>query len=258
MAKLEVIGCRAGSPGTCGPASGYLLTTKDLTVLIDCGPGVIARLASQDRVTDLDAVILSHPHADHTADLIALAYHRSFPRPLPPLPLYAPAGILRVIELLDEAYGIPSLPELRTPIAATTAYKELLPDATQTILGLPIITSTTQHPVVTCALRFPTLGLTYTADGALTDKLVTFADGTDLLVAEATYLDPASRDLEGHGHMTADGAGELARRAGATRLMVTHFADCAESERIRDRAERAFGGPVTAAAPGVTLELTDA
>lgn len=256
MAELEVIGCRAGSPGPCGPASGYLLRTDDLTLLIDCGPGVVASLARDRRIEGLSGVVISHPHADHIADLIALAYHRSFPLRMPPLPLFGPSELLPVLELVDRAFGIPSLEELRTPIASAIDFHTLAPDAGQEVLGLALRTSTTKHPITTLALGFPSLGLTYTADGALTDKLVEFASGSDLLIAEATYLDGKGRDLEGHGHMTGEGAGELARRASVRRLMVTHFADCAERAAIRQRAERSFGAPVIAATPGRRVSLT--
>jgi len=258
MPELEVIGCRAGSPGVCGPASGYLLNVQGLSVLIDCGPGVVAALAKDDRVADLDAVIVSHAHADHCSDLTALAYHRSFPRRLPPIPLFAPPELRPVLELMDRAFGIPSLEELRTPIATTTALHPLLPQAEQEILGLRVATFTMHHPIQTFALRFPSIGFTYTADGALSDALVEFASGSELLLAEATYLNSEGRDLGGHGHMTAEGAGELARRAGVQHLMVTHFADCAERDAIRARAESTFEGSVTAASPGVTFALSAA
>lgn len=49
------------------------------------------------------------------------------------------------------------------------------------------------------------------------------AEGADLLVCEATYLDAEAAEARAHGHMTARQAAELARDAGARRLLLTHF-----------------------------------
>lgn len=256
MAELTVIGCRAGSPGTCGPASGYLLKVEGKTLLIDCGPGVVASLARDDRIAEIDGVLVSHPHADHCADLIALAYHRSFPRRLPPIPLAGPPDLAAILEQMDHTFGIPSLTELKAPIATTMPFERLRPGAEQEVLGIRVATLLMQHPVQTLAMRFPSIGFTYTADGALSDDLVEFATDSELLLAEATYLNADGRDLEGHGHMTAEGAGNLARRSNAQHLMVTHFADCAEREAIREQAEMTLERPVVAAAPARTLQLS--
>jgi ribonuclease BN (tRNA processing enzyme) len=254
-AELIVIGCRAGSPGMSGPASGYVVRLTCATLLVDCGPGVVAGLAARGLIGELDGVIVTHPHADHCADLIALAYHRSFPRSLAPLPLFGPPALEAVIAKVDEAFGIPSLPELRAPIAHALPFNPLVADDLNDVLGCTVRTFTMNHPVQTFALRFEDIGLTYTADGALSPELVAFAQGSHVLLAEATYLNGEGRDLIAHGHMTAATVARLGLESGAQRLVVTHASDCAEVEAIRQEAERLYGAPVLAASPGLSVTL---
>ena len=255
MAELLVIGCRAGSPGEDSPASGYVLFAEGRTLLIDCGPGIVASLAKQQLIGQLDAVIVTHAHADHCADLVALAYHRLFPERMKPLPLYGPAGLRSTLSALDQVFGIPSLPELNTPLAAALPFTPLTADATHDVEGVALKTFQMVHPVETLALHFLNLGLTYTSDGALTDSLYTFTKGSRTLLAEATYLANNGADLAAHGHMTAAQAGTLAQNTGAKLLILTHLADYTHADSSREEAWKTFAGKVQVAAPGLRVLL---
>lgn len=255
MAELLVIGCRAGSPGGDSPASGYVLFAAGKTLLIDCGPGVVASLAERDLIQKLDAVIVTHAHADHCADLVALAYHRLFPTRMVPLPLYGPAELSATLTALDHVFGIPSLPELTMPLGTALPFTALAANATHKVESIELRTLKMVHPVETLALSFPDLGLTYTSDGALTDALYTFAKGSRTLLSEATYLSTCYTDLSTHGHMTAAQAGALARYADVKTLILTHLTDYAHSDASLKEARKAFIGEVWVAAPSLRVRL---
>jgi len=123
------------------------------------------------------------------------------------------------------------------------------------IAGLAVEAMTTHHPTPTLAVRFPELGLVYTADGALTDALVRFADRATVLVAECTYVSADGHDLNGHGHMTAEQAAQLATRAGARALLLTHFARCADAPLSARLAAAHFQGQILLAHPGTRVQL---
>ena len=90
--QLTILGNNGPFPAPNGACSGYLLESDsgDTRVLIDCGPGVLARLMDLGGPAALDAVLLSHLHYDHMSDMLPMQYALQFnPRPKP-LPVYAP------------------------------------------------------------------------------------------------------------------------------------------------------------------------
>ncbi len=253
--ELLVLGNRAGSPGPDGPASGYLVSHAGGRLLIDCGPGIATGLAVRGLIGAVDAIIVTHRHADHSLDLTALAYHRAFPERLAPIPLYAPTGFGAYVSELDRAFGIPTLDELRTPIGTQFPLTEVEPGTGFTTAGLKITTVRAAHPVPCLSLGLPELGLVYTADTALTDDLITLANGADLLLAEATYPTPEGRDFTAHGHMSGFEAGRLARKAGVERLVLTHLSDFADAEPTLANARTEFAGTSWVCAVGESIPL---
>lgn len=256
-ATLTILGCRAGAPAAGAAASGYLIQSEQATVLVDCGPGVALALASLEPAPALDAVIISHRHADHCADLLALAYQRRFPTALPVLPLFGPPDLAAILAGLDQLFGMPSLPTLARPLQDTFAFCPVAPGDSFVAAGLLVETCAGQHPVPTLAMRFPALGLAYTSDTALTDALVQLARGATTLLAEATYLTAAGHDLVGHGHLTAGQAGVLASLIGAQQLILTHLANPAEAAQSRLIAAQHYAGQIVVATEGLLITTTE-
>jgi len=89
---------------------------------------------------------------------------------------------------------------------------------------------------------------TFGADCRFNDELTEFARGADLVMLEATDSKPGSGP--GRGHMTAREAGELAHRAEAARLIVTHFSDEFDTDWVHAEASAGFGAAVELAAEG--------
>jgi ribonuclease BN (tRNA processing enzyme) len=230
----------AGAPADNSPASGYLLQTEKQALLIDCGPGVVAMLAKLGVLHELTGVLISHRHADHCADLTALAYARLFPDVMKAIPLYGPADLEQTLVGLNTIFGIPSLPSLREPLTTALPFKPLLPNMKHEVLGLELYTHQTQHPVETFAYNFPELGFVYTADGRLTKGLIDFAKGCRTLLAEATHLRNTRADLSEHGHMTSEDAARLARQSGAKQLVLTHFAKTSQIKTSLLEAKAGF------------------
>jgi ribonuclease BN (tRNA processing enzyme) len=111
------------------------------------------------------------------------------------------------------------------------------------------------HPVETYAVRLDAgdASLVYTGDTGPNDGLPALADGADLLLAEASFVD--GEDNPPDLHLTGREAGEAAARAGVGSLLVTHVPPWNEVAVAVGEAAPVFGGTVTGAAPGMVLDV---
>jgi ribonuclease BN (tRNA processing enzyme) len=125
------------------------------------------------------------------------------------------------------------------------------------VSGFEVTFAPTRHTAPCYAMRVTdgAATLVYGADGAYTEALVRHASGADLALLEATYLDDGP-ELAEQGHMNGKQAAEVAREAGARRLVLTHVMpfDEENAENLR-RARARFDGPVDLAEPGAVFEF---
>jgi ribonuclease BN (tRNA processing enzyme) len=89
--------------------------------------------------------------------------------------------------------------------------------------------------------------------GAPNDQLVRFAADTDLLLIEGTLPCPERTGMR--GHLTPSEAGEHGRRAGARRVVLTHFSDELGPDWARAEASAAYGAPVELAHEGAVYAV---
>ncbi|NEK59207.1 MBL fold metallo-hydrolase [Geodermatophilus sabuli] len=213
--RLTVIGCSGSGPGPESPASCYLVEHDGFRLLLDLGNGSFGALQALADPATVDAVFLSHLHADHCLDVAPfVVWHRYSGRSTRELvPMYAPVGAERRLALAYDIDGdgltdvfdfVPVGPgELPIgPFAATLAR--------------------TAHPIECYAIRLTADGrsLVYTGDTGASADVVTLARGADVLLAEAAHADVPG--LPPALHLTGREAGEHAAAAGVDRLLLTH------------------------------------
>lgn len=247
--RLRVLGSSGGYPIPDNPSSGFFLEHGGTKLWLDAGNGTFAELQRLGDFTQIDALVLSHVHADHCADVyplhVAIRYGvgEGFR-----LPLYCPPGTRETLAGLLMEGGWESLGE---------AFDFHVVDAGQTVEigGVRLELLRTDHPAHTLAIRAEAGGrvLTYSADTGPKADLAGFARGSDLLLCEATYQE-GKRGAP--VHLSAREAAETALKAGVKELALTHFWPTFDPEvSLREGREAAGDLPVRWARRGECFEI---
>ncbi len=212
--RLSVIGSSPAWPNPGGACSGYLV---DGRLLLDCGPGVLAKLRQREPWPSVEAIAITHLHLDHWGDLIPWVWGSLFgpggSRPA----LWLPPGSIEELRPILHRLGSEDMLERAFDVS------EYEPRRPFTAAGLEV----TAFPVVHYdidAYGFRVQGdrlLAYSGDTGPCDELAELARNADLFVCEAT-LERADLDGPERGHLSEDEAATAAAGAGAKRLLLTH------------------------------------
>jgi len=245
--RLTVLGGAGGYPPAWGACSGYLIEHDGFRLLVDPGYAIVPRLLEIVPAAAVDAVLVSHGHPDHVADLNPLLRARLMgDHDAPPLPAYALPGALSPVLALDQIRALQGASEVHE-FGAGDAYP-IGPFAIESRL-LP-------HSIPNAGVRISAGGasITYTGDAGPSDDLVGLADGTDILLAEATYVESVPSGNAGVLNSALE-VGRQAHRARAARLMLTHLMPGTDREASSAAAGRSFDGWIGVATPGTMVEL---
>ena len=249
--RLTVVGCAGSFPGPDSAASCYLLEAEGFRLVIDLGNGALGPLQKFIGLFGIDAICLSHLHADHCVDLYSYSIARTYsPAGLQPsLPVYGPAGTCERIGLLHGPGGGDG-----GELMKRFTFETLAPGALS-IGPFDVQTAHMNHPVETFAFRFAYGGktLVYSGDTGESEPLVRLARGADVFLCEAAFLD--GPDLPPDLHLSARQAGEYAARAGTGKMVLTHLQPWNEPDDAFTEAAAAFGGDLEIAFSGQAMDL---
>lgn len=244
--KLTVLGCLGAYPYQGQGTTGFLLQSEGFNLLIDAGSTTLVELEKYVDPLMLDAVILSHYHHDHIADLGVLQYQWQ----LSPkrdqgkqLSIYGHGK--------DQAHF-----QALTLAEVSQGYDYLA----QPVLDLGPFTITfmeTIHPVVCYAMRIEEKAtnrvLVFTGDSGYLEEFITFAKDADLFLAD-TYLFKGNEHH--HAHFTAPEAGEFAKKANVAKLVLTHLPQFGDLNELKQQAQVEAGViPVELAAVGKVFTI---
>ncbi|NGQ96385.1 MBL fold metallo-hydrolase [Brevibacillus sp. SYP-B805] len=247
--RVTVLGCQSPYPGPGGATPGYLIQTEQANLLLDCGSGVISQLGRYLPLYQLDAVVLSHYHHDHVADVGVLQYglmvhQQSGERsPVEPLPLYAP----------------PEPAEKAREMTYRQATKHLPIDDTAraTIVDMQLSFWRTDHAMPCYAVKIEAGGktLVYGADSGPGTDWKPFAAGADLFICEGTFL-RRNKPQQPMGHLSVEEAASLAQALSCKALMITHLFPEYREEEVREEAAGFTNGPCLVAKVGLQVQLS--
>jgi len=261
--RITVLGKSPAWQDAGGACSGYLVKEDGFLLLLDCGNGVFSKLRGFCDYVDVDAVLISHLHADHFFDLVPFSYALSYAPRQQPVPvagwpgtskparpqLYAPVGTAEVFRQIVGCWGNEDLIEKAFELHEYDAPDEL------EVGPFSVRFCEVPHYMPTYAVQLACNGgrLTYGADCSPNDELVRFARNSDMLLIEATL--PRPERTGERGHLTPREAGEHGRRAGARRLVITHFSDELDADWAQAEAREGYGGVVELAREGAVYTL---
>ncbi len=246
--RLTVIGCSGSFPGPDSPASCYLIEHDGFRLLLDLGNGALGVLQRHISLQQIDAVVLSHLHADHCLDLcglyVAQRYAPEGPRDR--IPVWGPRG---TAVRMARAYDLPEDPGM----TGQFDFHDLV--AGEHAIGPFTVTAArVNHPVEAYGLRVAADGhaIAYSGDTGESLALIDLARGADVAVFEASCLEsrPAP-DV----HLTARQAAEHAQAAGAGILVLTHLVAWNDAQATLAEARPGFDGEIMLASSGLVIDV---
>ncbi|KRL85616.1 beta-lactamase superfamily metal-dependent hydrolase [Lacticaseibacillus pantheris DSM 15945 = JCM 12539 = NBRC 106106] len=229
--EIRVLGYYGGYPADGVGTSAYLVTSGDYHLLMDAGSGALLELEPVLDPLQLDAVLLTHYHHDHTADVGTLQYYwqlRPGAKKEPVLPIYGHT---------KDPLNFAAL-----TFGDFTIGRGYTADSTVDLGPLRLTFLETEHPVPAFAVRIEetTTGkvVVNTSDTRYFGGLAPFSRGADLLLADTNFLadKPAPR-----WHLTAPEAGKVAADAGVGQLVLTHLPQTVNLHVLQQQAQDAAG-----------------
>lgn len=231
-------------------SGGMVLTSKGTSLLIDPGPGCLVQ-CKRYKVNPkrLSAIILSHKHLDHSADVNVMVEAMTDGGFSPRGKLLAPQDALEGDDPVVLKY-------LRSYLAEGEEFLE--PGRTYFVGNLKFETSPFYHKhgqVQTLGLKFylPEGTLAYVTDGRYAPEFEQFYKA-DLVVMNTVRREPTP-DLD---HLSAEDASKLAEAVRPKALILTHFGMTmlrAGTRKVAEELTKRTGVKVIAAWDGARLNI---
>lgn len=252
---MEVVFLGTGGPRPAGRAAScnLILIHGKARLLVDAGSGAFTRLGELGiGLNDLDTILLTHLHIDHTADVPSIVKARAMTQDDPVhFVLIGPGGggdypsTSRFAELLFgpggawtyvKTFGTPVAIEAKDlPIDLHAAPKQILatPD------GIKVLSVASHHgdaPAVAYRIEYENKSVTFSGDidPQGLENLTQLATNTDLLVFNCAVLDPPGSPAELYTrHSPPKRIGEVAKASGARHLILTHIPPLVDKARSK-------------------------
>lgn len=224
MFELTCLGIRGLYPNDLTPTSGYLITTDEANILVDCGSGVFNRLTKYVAPEKLTAIILTHYHFDHVSDIGVLSYY------------------LQTKNVVIKVYG----PNDNSPfqkLIEASPYFEFIPifDKMEMELnGLKVNFYKMNHPIATFGVLFSYQNkkIAYTSDSNLTDNYEKLLLNADIALIDSGCL---KKDwTETKPLISGYHVGYLGKKYNVKRVLVTHLNPTINSNDILNEANSEY------------------
>lgn len=238
--KVTVVGHWGGYPAPNGATSSYIVEKDGFTLVLDMGSGALSKLQNYKKVTEIDAVLLSHYHHDHVADIGVLQYAR--------LVQFYVTGMDQVLPIYGHTEDQLHFDRLTHDFTKGIGYN---PNKPLSIGPFTIYFLKTDHPVPCYGMRI-TDGesvLIYTADTSYNEKWIDFSLHADVMIADCNFY--ADQDGQDAGHMNSVEVGMIAEQAAVKTLILSHLPQYGDHNQLIKEAKQHFSGEVLLAYEGL-------
>lgn len=252
--KLTVVGCAPAYTRSLGRASScYLVEHGATAIALDLGQGAFSSMSAYRSPETLNAVFITHLHADHNVDLIPLRHFVRYENGGRGPQLHGPADLRARFSEFQGRYGEASAqPDFLSDLPGASLEAGALE-----VGGLTIEARRVTHIPDSFAFRIAVAdgsgaGLVYSGDCGVAEDLLPLIRVGDTMLCEAAF--GVERPIA-EVHLTAQEAGAIARLGGAERLVLTHILDRNQTAETIEVASAAFGREVQIAEPGMTVDI---
>jgi ribonuclease BN (tRNA processing enzyme) len=243
-----VAGSSCSVPRVDRACSAYLIQDGDFAFSLDFGTGAFANMRRYVDYDQLNAVVISHMHADHFLDLIPLRYAVRYgsKRRADRLPVWMPPGGIAMLRSMTSSFANEGTGDFLDEAFDIREFDPALP---LTIGPGQLRFAHTTHYITAFAIRYDRNGssITYSADTAPDKRVVELARDTDLFLCEATLLHDESEHGGIRGHSSSAEAAQMAADAGARRLVLTHYSQEAKALDLELSAKNIYTGEIVVA-----------
>jgi len=243
--KITILGCSGGYPAPGGATTGYLIQFAGKNILIDCGSGVLSNLFRHIHVNQIDAIILTHLHADHMSDIFVLKYALQMNK--------------------QNGLDIHSIP-LFAPTTPESTFSQLQNDA-NLIVGhinssteLPLFGATatffrTSHPVECYGVRIQYEGkiFAFSGDAIYGPELLPLFENADLAVMDCGAIEKARKQIM--LHMTPTECFRLYRECQIKKVVLSHLVPYYGISEITEEADSCGTWTYTVASIGQEYDI---
>lgn len=252
--RLRIVGSSSAVPRPGCACSSYLVQSANTNILLDCGTGALANLQRIVDPSALNAVLISHMHADHMFDLVPLRYYFAFAQAgKKALPVFVHPGGIEHLRRLAQTLPSESGERFFEKGVRLAEYDPAQP----LVVGDVCVEFTkTVHYIDAYAMRVTHAGksIVYSTDTAPCQQVVDLAHGANVYLSECA-LGADGTEGSFRGHSNAFEAGATARAAKVEHLVLTHYGAQSEPPKLRAAAARGFGGKITVAEDGMIIEV---
>jgi ribonuclease BN (tRNA processing enzyme) len=254
--RVTVAGSSCSVPRIDRACSAYLVQDGDFAFSLDFGTGAFANMRRYADYDRLDAIVISHMHADHFLDLIPLRYAVRYgsKRRASKLPVWMPPGGIAMLRSMTNAFASEGNGDFLDEVFDIREYD---PSKPLQIGAGQLRFAKTTHYIVSFAIRYERDGksITYSADTAPDKRVVELARDTDVFLCEATLLAGESEHGDIRGHSSSAEAAQMAADANVGLLVLTHYSQDAKPGDLEESAGKIYKGAIAVADDHSVIEV---